>query len=243
MTPVGDIAEALAYQIKKEIAENYFGTRKVLEEEREDLMVQISQLLKIWEKEVLSFLEGILYYLVDKESGKAFLRLIRQEAWRESSGALKESSPSKSIAALCLPAFALTTRGKYINLILSLYRKAEDQAGPLIQAFKALLTRVKMYNEELSEFQGRFNLLDILSFVKAMNNLDNLKGVLGDNSDPRAIPALEKTMVLKPIKLEEEVAFLIGPMPPLIEVQKPLRRLVGQAFQNHSAEIKKRLQE
>jgi hypothetical protein len=76
---VGDIAEALAYQVKKEIAENYFGTRKGLEEERDVLIRHGEQLKKNWDREVLPVLTTIFHLFIQEEEGRAFLDLIQRQ--------------------------------------------------------------------------------------------------------------------------------------------------------------------
>ncbi len=75
----GDIAAALAYQVKKEIAENYFGHRRELEEEREELLDQGKKIQKAWEQEVLAALRTIVALFPGPEKGRAFLALIGQE--------------------------------------------------------------------------------------------------------------------------------------------------------------------
>jgi hypothetical protein len=241
MTSVGDISAALAYQVKKEIAENFFGTRKALEEEREDLITQMGRLQKNWKGEVLPFLKRMVYFLVDRETGIQFVRLIQQEAWLGSLITSTEDQEAQPMAAHGTPALAFTAKGKYANLILSLYRNAEAKARSLIPAYSLLLKKADRFNEELAGFQARFNLADILSFIKSIENQNDLKGVLGDNSDLRTLPALEKAMVIKPLRFGKEEENLIQPLPLLTEIQKPLSNLISQAFQRHGLEIKKRL--
>ena len=241
MTSAGDISAALAYQVKKEIAENFFGTRKALEEEREDLIAQMVGLQKKWQREVLPFLERISFFLMDREAIRYFVGLIHQEACLQSllAGTVKREDPSSVV--FCSPAFAFTARGKYANLIFSLYREAEAKAGPLLQGLKGLLKRADLFNEELAAFQARFNWSDILAFIKNIENRNDLKGVLGENTDPRALPALEKTMVIKPLSFTRPGEHRLRALPPLKEIQKSLNYIINQTFQNHCPEIKKRL--
>jgi hypothetical protein len=201
-------------------------------------------LLKAWEEDILPILESILFYLVDEAAGKTFLNLIQQEDWSVSLKVPGEGQGKSAVAAYGSPSFALTARGKYKNRIKALYRTATGKADSLVQAFKALQKKGNLFNEELVQFQARFNLLDILSFIKSIESLDDLKGVLGENTDCRAIPALEKTMVLKPFTLSiGKAAAGIRILPPLAEIEKPLDDLIDQSFQNHCSEIKKRLRD
>jgi hypothetical protein len=241
MAAVGDIASALAYQIKKEIAENYFGGRKTLEEEREDLIKQMDRLSKAWVQEVLPYLARIFYYLVDQEAGKQFLAIIHQEEWLERLIAMQDNPAVHKVAATCSPGFALTAKGKLNKSVLALYQKAEQQSGPLIETWQTLIKKGRLFNEELADFQGRYNLLDILSFVRIIESTDDLKGVMGENTDPRAVPALEEAMVIHPVDFSRESHPLIHPLPALAKIKKPIAQLLSITFQDHCSEIEDRL--
>jgi hypothetical protein len=128
-------------------------------------------------------------------------------------------------------------------MILSLYRQAEAKARFLIQAYNLLLKKVDLFNEALAGFQARFNLSDILSFIKTIENQNDLKGVLGDNTDLQTLPALEKAMIIKSLRFGREGEPLIRPLPTLTEIQKSFNDLINETFQNHCPEIKKRLKE
>ncbi|MDY6895822.1 MAG: hypothetical protein SVO01_10465, partial [Thermotogota bacterium] len=47
-----DIGKALTYQIKREIAERYFGYRKIIEEDRQALEAMISDLCFLYEQNI-----------------------------------------------------------------------------------------------------------------------------------------------------------------------------------------------
>lgn len=238
---VGDIAAALAYQIKKEIAENYFGTRKILEEERQDLLLQGKKLQKIWEGEVLPLLDRIVQLLMGGQSGRAFGSFIGRGDLFETGEPVRQQQGTKPDPISCSPPFALTVRGKYKKLIVSLYQMAAAKEAFLMDKNKALQKRVDLFNEELARFQSSCNLLEVLSFIKSIENLDDLKGVLGNNSDPRTIPALEEKLMIRPLDLAGEGGGgVFRALPPLSEIKGSLERLIDQTFQTHCSEIKRR---
>lgn len=206
-------------------------------------MAQGRGLQKTWEGEVLPILEEIFYYLIDEEAGKAFLRLIRQEDRPDLIEAIRKSQGTKPVVTYCSPSFALTARGKYKNRITALYQGAAEKADALLQALKALQRKGDLFNEDLAGFQSRFNLWDILSFIKSIERLDDLKGVLGENTDYRAIPALEKAMILNPFRLPPGNETLLRALPRLSDIKAPLNEFIDHVFQNQCSEIKKRLRD
>jgi hypothetical protein len=239
--PVADISAALAYQVKKEIAENYFGSRKVLEEEGEDLHQQGKKLEEVWCRTVLSNLTMICQALVGEEEGQAFEEMIQrgdlQALVREE---LKGPDVGPSPVAWALP-FSLTAKGKYKKLIFSLYQLARTQGDEIWDEFRSWQKKVSLYNEDLAKFSSCYNLSDILSLIHSFENRDDLKGVLGENTDPRTVPLLEEKLILKPMDLGPEREALLRPLPSLKEIKKPLKLLLDLAFQAHGSEIKKML--
>lgn len=240
---VGDIASALAYQVKKEIAENFFGTRKILEEERDDLIRQGIKLEKAGEQEVLPILIRIHHLLIGEEEGQAFLDLIqRRELIESGKQAIKIQGINPSPIPSTLP-FALTAKGKYKNLIFALYKMAKARMDELLEEFNVLQREAALFNEDLTKFKSSYSLSEILSLIKSIEGADGLKGVLGENSDPQSIPLLEEKLVLRPLDFSREKVPVFRALPPINEIQKPLNRLIDQTFKNHCSEIKKFLRD
>ncbi len=241
-TQVKDVSAALAYQVKKEIAENYFGTRKALEEEREDLLRERKELEEAWARTVFPNLIRICQTLVGEGESRAFLNLIRREdllplIQKDLKGPGGDFSP-----AACEIPFALTAKGKFKKLIFSLYQSAKTNEESLWNTFRSHQKKVDLFNEDLNQFTSCYSLSDILSLTHSFESRDDLKGVLGENSDPRAIPLLEEKMILRPIDPGRGGGAFLQPLPPLKEIQNPLKLLLDLAFQTHCSEIKNKLQ-
>jgi hypothetical protein len=237
-----DIYAALAYQVKKEIAENYFGSRKALEEEREDLLRQREELAELWARKVLSYLKRICRTLVGEAEGRAFLSLIKREDLLPRVREDLKSPREDPFPAECEVPFALTARGKLKKLIYSLYQLAKNNGDDLWNTFRSHQKKVALFNEDLTKFISSYNLSDILSLIHSFENRDDLKGVLGENSNPLAIPLLEEKLILRPIDPVPGEEALIQPLPALKEILVPLKLLLDLAFQSHCSEIKKKLQ-
>jgi hypothetical protein len=234
---VGDIAAALAYQVKKEIAENYFGTRRELEEEREDLVRQANKIQKAWVQEVLAPLVLIGELLLDPEKVKSFFALLGRESLPVAVPDRPDRIFSKAVETCPLP-FALTSQAKYQALIAQLYGLAWGRSQPILEKVRALGGKIRLYNEDLAKFSLSYSLQEILAFIKAIEGSSELKGVLGENSDPRAVPELEKKMMLKSLDPSGLGFSDFKPLPKLSQIREPLRALVKQSFRRKGEEIK-----
>jgi hypothetical protein len=236
-TQVGDIAAALAYQVKKEIAENYFGTRRELEEEREDLISQAKRLQKAWVQEVQAPLTLLGELLLDPDTVKSFLALLGQEHLRLAAQDSPDRTFAEAVEACSLP-FAWTSQAKYQALIAQLYGLAWGRSQPLLEKVRALEKKVRLYNEDLVKFSAAYSLQEILAFIKAIEGSSELNGVLGENTDPRAVPELEKKMMLKSLDPSGLGLSEVKPLPKLSQIREPLRALVKQAFGRNGGQIK-----
>jgi hypothetical protein len=234
---VGDIAAALAYQVKKEIAENYFGTRRELEEEREDLVSQAKRVQKIWVQEVQAPLDLIGELLLDSEIAKSFFALVGREGLPLVVPDRPDRTFSKAVEACPLP-FALTSQAKYQALIFQLYGLAWGRSQPVLEKVRALEKKARLYNEDLAKFSLSYSLQEILAFIKAIEGSSELKGVLGENTDPRAVPELEKKLMLKSLDPSGLGPSEVKPLPKLNQVRESLRSLVKQAFRQNGDQIK-----
>ncbi|MEW6188213.1 MAG: hypothetical protein AB1585_21045 [Thermodesulfobacteriota bacterium] len=237
--PIGDISAALAYQVKKEIAENFFGTRKILEEERCDLIGQRTEIIESWAERVQPLLRDLFRLLQEEEEGRSFLILIKREDLLplfRPPGDIRER-PQTPMA--CPPSFALTARGKYRKWILALYQAAFSEAEALKERTQTLQKKTDLFNEDLKTFNASFNLTEVLSLINTLEGRDDLKGILGENSDPQAISLLEEKLALKPLDLSSAGP----PFPPLLpaieDIRKPLSLLIDLTFQKFCPEIKK----
>jgi hypothetical protein len=239
--PVADISAALAYQVKKEIAENYFGSRKVLEEEGEDLRQQGKKLEEVWGRTVLPNLAKICQALAGEEERQSFLEMIQRGDLKPSiRQELKSPDVGPSPVSCALP-FYMRVKGKYKKLIFSLYQLAKTHGDELWNEFRSWQKKVSLYNEDLAKFTSCYNLSDILSLIHSFENRDDLKGVLGENTDPRTVPLLEEKLILRPMDLGRERETLLRPLPPLKDIKNSLKLLLDLAFQAHGSEIKKML--
>jgi hypothetical protein len=234
---VGDIAAALAYQVKKEIAETFFGTRRELEEEREDLVSQGKRVQKAWIQEVQAPLVLIGELLLDPETANSFFALVGQENLHRAAPKSPDRTFSEAVGRCPLP-FALTSQAKYQALIAQWYALALQRSKPLLERAQALGKKVRLYNEDLAKFSATYSLTEILAFVKAIEGGGELKGVLGENTDPRAVPELEKKLMLRSLDASGLGLDGIKPLPALSRMREPLRTLVKQAFNRNEEQIK-----
>jgi hypothetical protein len=240
---IGDISAALAYQVKKEIAENFFGTRKNLEEERSQLLGQRTEILKNWTERVQPLLLIIYRLLIGEEEGRTFLSLINREDLLLPFRKPDINREGMRTPLTCPPSLAFTAGSKYRKWILALYQTAFNEAEALQERIRILQKKTELFNEDLKAFNTCFNLSEILSLTNVLEERDDLKCVLGENRDPQAIPLLEEKLAIKPLDLNAAGSPVPPPLPAVKDIKKPLSLLIDLTFRKYCSEIKKTMQE
>ena len=136
--------------------------------------------------------------LLDPETAKSFFVLLGLESLSPAVPDRPDRAFSEAVEACPLP-FALTSQAKYQALIAQLYDQAWERSQSVLEKVRVLEKKVRLYNEDLAKFSLSYSLQEILAFIKAIEGSSELKGVLGENTDPRAVPELEKKMMHKGI--------------------------------------------
>ncbi len=226
------IEKALAYEIKKEIADRYFGFRKLIEEDKLDLKEKVKQHSRILEKRICFELVRIYILLQDENLIQEFINLTGWEEKLYYDPYLTESPTIRDRVFDKIPKKGLTKSGRFKNLLMDCYER--------------LVIHVEQYRESLLELQESYDTIDaeIKLFYKK-NDIGNIMGFLrnldacgSDESLPRCIEAgltdsFDKKMRLEPPEPVEQFLPTIPPLIPLPNIRKQLKKLVEKAYKLH----------
>ncbi|AEH45694.1 hypothetical protein Thein_1839 [Thermodesulfatator indicus DSM 15286] len=219
-----DVAKALAYQVKRDLAERYFSARRVIEEDTENYFRKVEEV----KKKFIPKLEeafGRLYLLLhqDKEFINRFLQITGlKEAY------FQEKEPSlESLSGFHLRGF--TSKGRYKNLFLDCYEKLCETLKEYHKTLEDLKVEAEVINHEIEIFKEKYNLSEIMHFLKSLDSSSEYAD-LGQTSLDESTAKLEKKMEFKKITPPEELLPDIPLLPPLKEVQKELTSLAKEAF-------------
>ncbi|OAG26831.1 hypothetical protein [Thermodesulfatator autotrophicus] len=222
-----DVAKALAYQVKRDLAERYFSARRVIEEDTQNYFQKIEET----KKKFITALEeafGRLYLLLHKDSDliKRFLDIV---GFKEAYFGDKEPS-LELLSGFHLRGF--TSKGRYKNLFLDCYQKLADILEDYQKALEELRVEAEVINHEIEIFKEKYNLSEIMHFLKGLDASSEYAD-LGLTSLDESTAELEKTMEFKKIPPPENFLPDIPALPPLKEIHKELASLAKEAFSRY----------
>jgi hypothetical protein len=226
------IEDVLSYEIKKEIADRYFGFRKLIEEDKMDLNEKIRQQSLILEKRICFELVRIYILLADEELINAFIALIGWEEKLYYDPYLPESLTIRKRVFQGVKKRGLTRAGRFKNLLFDGYERLEIHIEQYRENLQELIESRELINEEINLFYRKHDIGNIMGFLR---NLDANAGTgsLGGGVDVGMDTAYEEKMRVKPPPPIEQQLPIIPPLVALANIRKELKKLIDKAYILH----------
>lgn len=226
-----DIAKVLSYEIRKEVADRYFGFRKLIEEDSQDLQRKMHLQSRTAEQAVGHALTRVYILLGDEALIHDFLQLIGLEERIFYDPYLLESPTLRARALAGMRAHGFTRAGRFTNLILDSYQLLEESVTVYRERFGELEESLETIKEEIKIFYQKNDLGNIMQFFRAMDGGGD--GPLYGEIQGGATDKLEATMRIEPPSPIEHSLPIFPPLMPLPSVKKQLKRLAERAFLRH----------
>jgi hypothetical protein len=221
--------EVISAEIKQDIAERYFGFRRLIEEDTIGLEEKVRQYSFILEKRISFDLIRIYVLLREDRLIKAFLDLIdlRQELFYD-----PYLSGSKNIAKRvlsCQEFHGWNRAGRFRNFILDCYEKLTFHAGVYRNRFKELLQEHGVIIEEIKQFYRAHDISAILHFIHSLGD-PQLTGTMQGGMETGLAEDLASKLQIKPPLPIEQVLVVLPPLKPLDETRRELKKLTREAY-------------
>ena len=235
-----DIIAALTQEVKEEVIENYVYERRLIDEQ----MNHVNELA-----EHTIELEGRLYrrfariyeYLSEPKFISLFAPSIGMKEVLFESRFRKDPYFRKGLRFIRVR--GLTNRARFKKLLYESYRRLFAWNKAYREAYENLQDETKAVNQNLKKFEGKFDLLTILSFLKDMDvEFVQKQHFLGDNFTPEEMAAVEATLHLRPIRMEQ---FKLVPPPDLPHphhVERQLSYLADTVYDQCAGRIDRLMQ-
>ena len=228
--------DILAVELKREIAERYFGFRKMIEEDSHDLTKKIKYQLSILEKRISYELIRIYILLTDEELIHDFMELTGWDEKLFYDPYITESPTIREKVFRGIKIRGLTKAGRFKNLVFDAYSRLVAHVEHYRENLEDIETSRETIKEEIKLFYRENDIGNIMGFLRAMEGAGN-EDSLGVKPDAGSIDALEHKMrIEKPPPIDPEL-IAIPPLIPLPNISKELKKLADKAYKLHRGKI------
>ncbi len=226
-----DIGKILAYEVKKEIADRYFGFRKFIEQDKENLETQVKLTALTIEQKICNDLVRIYIMLQDEDLIRNFFELtgLNEEIYYDSY-AIQSPTIRKRVFTE-VKTTGLTRSGRFKNLLLNCYDNLVRHVDEYRESIASLLVEHETIVEAINLFYRKTDITQIMGFLRSLDAGYNPGSGLQNATTGLVDPGhFEEKMKVRPPGPIEHNFSNIQPIPALSLIKKELKKLAEQAY-------------
>ncbi len=230
----GDISKALTYQVKKEIAERYFGTRRMIEQDIASLKKIIDRINDLYENRLGMAFVRIYSLLIDSDTIERFIKLIGWDEPPFYDQYVNESETIRKQLVHRLSSHGWMKKSRFANMVMDSYRILYREYLKISELEAEAREEIEIIRQELKIFKNKYSLDEIMSFVR---NLDfegqGLAKVMGGKVDVIDADKIAAKMDIGNIDDVEKGIPRIFPLPEPDKLEDELEELAESTYSRH----------
>ena len=227
-----DITKILSFEIKKEIAERYFGFRKRIEDDKGFYEHRLTTSSLELENKIGFDLIRIYILLHSEDLIHRFAQLtgLPQEFFYDPYFVQSPTIRKRAFSGKKLRGW--TKRGRFRNMFFDTYTSLALHVEEYRNTLSELTEEQETIREQINLFYRKNDIDSIMNFIRRIDNADSGRSELmeaGHGSDPQH--SLDEKMRLRPPLPACDLLPTIPPLPPFKDVQPQLKQLIDEAFE------------
>lgn len=230
------ITDVLAYEIKQDIANRYFGFRKLIEEDKLALAEKVRQYSFILEKRISFDLIRIYILLRDEGLIQEFLVLANLPEDIFYDPYLTESVTIRARVFEGVRFRGLTKRACFSNAVIDCYERLVDHTGQYREQFAELVSTQEMIAAEIDLFYKKNDLGSILGFLRGLDGSTG-SGLMQGGMEPNIAMDLDSKLRITPPEAISQLLPVLPPLMPLAAIRRQLKAIIGQAYDQQGRDI------
>ncbi len=229
--------EVLSAEVKQDLANRYFGFRKLIEEDKLDLAQKIREYSFILQKRISFDLIRIYILLGSETLIGEFLQLAGISERLFYDPHLVESPTIQARVFECQRFRGFTKAGRFQNFILDCYEKLAFHIVRYREKVGELEVEQGAIAREIQLFYQQNDLNAILGFLKRLGDEEATGAMQGGMETGLTEELNEKLKIEVPLPIEQVLPVIPSPTP-LIVIRPALKRLAKAAYRQQRPEIR-----
>jgi len=209
-TMTQDIDKMLSYEIKKEIADRYFGFRKLIEEDIKEYDNLIVAAFRRLEQKIGFDLVRLYILLKNEQVIHDFFQKVGLDERLFYDPYLTESPTIRKRVFAGIHPHGLTRKSRFRNMVVETYQELAKHIDEYKNNLEQLRDEQQIISEEINLFYQKNDLGTIMSFLRGLGGSSSYKsGAMEGGLTPQTGQNLEQKMrVRAPLPVEELLPML-----------------------------------
>lgn len=225
-----DINKVLALEVKKEMADRYFGFRKLIEDDIQDYDDQVLASHVRLEQKIGFDLVRLYILLKDKALIHEFFALAGLEKMIFYDLYITESPTIRKRVFAERKIRGLTRAGRFKNMVLDVYQSLADHIDEYRTNMMQLAAERETIAEEIKLFYKKHDLGTMMDFLRSLDGGGYTSGSMAGGIMQQTGDKLAQKIKVKPPPPVDQLLPEIPPVVPLQEIKKPLKNIIDRAF-------------
>ncbi len=226
-----DITDILSLEIKKEMADRYFGFRKLIEEDIRGFDDQVLTSLHRLEQQIGFDLVRLYILLKEEELIHRFFSLAGLEQLIFYDPYLTESETIRKKVFSGQPVRGLTRAGRFKNMIFDTY----DQLTAHVDRYRGEVMQLARERDniaaEIKHFYHKHDLGTMMDFLRQLDGPNQYtSGSMEGDIVPQTGAGLDRKMKIEPPPPVDQILPTLPPLVPLSKIKSSLKKIVDQAY-------------
>lgn len=226
-----DIDQMLSFEVKKEIADRYFGFRKLIEEDIQDYDNHILSSFRRLEQKIGFDLVRLYILLKDRQLIHDFFQVAGLDEQLFFDPYLTESPTLQKKVFAGYGVHGFTRNSRFRNMGLDTYEDLIRHINEYRENLHKLRQDQETISEEIKLFYQKNDLGTIMGFLRGLGGTGSHKaGAMEGGLTPNTGESLDKKMKVQPPPPVEDLLPDIPRIPQLAKVKRRLKTILDQAY-------------
>jgi hypothetical protein len=226
-----DLNTTLAFEVKKEIADRYFGFRKIIEEDTNDYQQKVIASAMELENKIGFDLVRLYVLLQDNALINDLFRITGLGQILFYDQYISKSATIRKRVLADIPVHGLTRKRRFQNMFYDIYAALEADVEEYRDQVMALALDHETIKEEINLFYQKNDISGIMLFLRGMDGITpDSSGPMSGALESGSTIIMEQKMRLQPPQPVEKILPILTLIPTAKEAHDELQVLVDTAF-------------
>ncbi len=227
-----DFAQTLAFEVKKDIAERYFGFRKIIEEDSNDYQKEIINSTMILETKIGFDLLRIYALLQEDALIKQFYALTTLGNVLFFDSYISSSSKIRKRLFQDQEVRGFFRKSRFTNMFFDTYNSLRNHVEEYRDRIAMLAEDREVIEEEIKLFYQKNDISGIMLFLRNLDGTDGTSGTMAGSIEGGGTITMEEKMRLHAPQPVEKFLPVLGQIPDEASIAQELKSLVNRAYEN-----------
>lgn len=225
-----DFAQTIAFEIKKDIAERYFGFRKIIEDDSSDYQQEVIASALILETRISFDLLRIYALLREDKLIHRFYDLTRLgevlffDSYVVTSPTIRKRLFEKQQVR------GFFRKSRFTNMFFAVYETLFDHIESYRARIAALVEEHEVIEEEIKLFYKKNDISGIMLFLRNLDGDASVSGTMSGGISSSSTISMENKMRLHAPESVEKLLPILPAIPKAASIRPQLKELIQEAF-------------